>query len=530
MAPRLAACLAAALAASARGAGAAASAGAAAPAAAALAASSAARGADAAAFAVSSAPLTGKPLAPHFVSFSIEVRDAPDVFLVGGRGGAPRASFAALMNFLRAAAGNATGPRVRVGGNSADESALVAPAAPLPAGTTYRLDARDFDAYAAAAAWRGAVTLDATMRYAGAQGAALAAAHAAAAAARLGPLLERVEVSNEADLFYEHGIRTPAYEYADYVREFAAVAAAASAALPRAPMLQGGAWAEAGPSARRWSLGNLSNYLATFGRNFTSMSVHRYPLAACSAHDDPTISALLADAAAEGLAAGLAPRAAAAAAAGIPLLVGEGNSVACGGTAGVSDVWAAALWALDALASAASVGVEGWFFHGMPRGAYAAVAYADTSTDAPPQVNPLFYGLAGFATFARSGAVLVAVNATRTTNALIKAWAAVDAAGAARVLVIHKDAGAAAPAAISIAPPAPRAGAAALVRGLPGAGGAAAAWDAEGMSFGGLSWRATTDGRPTGAPVVEPVAAGADGAFAFDLPPASFAILELPAA
>ena len=46
------------------------------------------------------------------------------------------------------------------------------------------------------------------------------------------------------------------------------------------------------------------------------------------------------------------------------------NSVACGGKAGVSDTFASALWALDALFAVARSGADGVNLHMFPRARY----------------------------------------------------------------------------------------------------------------------------------------------------------------
>jgi len=79
--------------------------------------------ADSASFVVTATPLLDKPIPSRFIGLSIEVGSAPNVFLTGGLGGPPRPSLATLLNTLREAAGDEAGASVRVGGNSADESA-----------------------------------------------------------------------------------------------------------------------------------------------------------------------------------------------------------------------------------------------------------------------------------------------------------------------------------------------------------------------------------------------------------------------
>ena len=161
-------------------------------------AAAAAAAADSAHFAVTA---VRSPLPERFVGLSIEVGSAPAVFYAGGLSGAPRRSFATLMNTLRAASGSAQGPDIRIGGNSADESAWVPAPAPLPVNTTYRITDADLRAYATAVpAWNGTVTIDATLRY-GADPSYMVA-HVAAAAKALGfapgGLIQGVEIGNGA--------------------------------------------------------------------------------------------------------------------------------------------------------------------------------------------------------------------------------------------------------------------------------------------------------------------------------------------
>ena len=55
---------------------------------------------------------------------------------------------------------NGLGPNIRVGGNSADESAFVPSSTPLPSGDTYRITSADLDSYnVAIPTWNGTLTL-----------------------------------------------------------------------------------------------------------------------------------------------------------------------------------------------------------------------------------------------------------------------------------------------------------------------------------------------------------------------------------
>ncbi|KAM0808864.1 putative Glycoside hydrolase superfamily [Seiridium cardinale] len=57
------------------------------------------------------------------------------------------------------------------------------------------------------------------------------------------------------------------------------------------------------------------------------------------------------------------PQVAAADAAGAPLVMGETNSVSCSGKSGISDTFGAALWGVDYVLTAASIGFEKIYFH-----------------------------------------------------------------------------------------------------------------------------------------------------------------------
>lgn len=466
----------------------------------------------------------------RYVGFSIEVGSAPLVFLQGGFGGEPRTSFSSLMNRLRRAANNAEGPSVRIGGNSADESAWVPSPTVLPVNTTYRITEADLASYAAVIpTFNGSVIIGTTLLYP--YNTALPVAHYAAAVSAINwtgtaaGFLESFEIGNEPDLFAEKnmGGRPSSFGYDDYKKQYAVVDAAFSAQGGRVPTrhVQGATWC-----SPRWTLANFTDYVTTFNSTLDSISFHRYGTTSC--HGAKTsVQALLADKASEGLAASLADFSAEAARVGLPFYVGEGNSVSCGGAAGVSDVMAAALWALDTLFNVAVIGVKRWAFHGMPHGAYSTIVYPDDT--AATQVSPLYYGILAFAQMTANLSSVVRVNTLSSSNAAIKAWAVVDGTTKfVRTVVIHKDPSEGLlPANITIVlADGLRGGTATMTRLLPGRDGLLTKWDG-GLTLGGLSWSFSSDGEPTGDPVSEKVTPAADGSYAFLLPPYSAAFLEI---
>lgn len=296
-----------------------------------------------------------------------------------------------------------------------------------------------------------------------------------------------------------------------------------------------------------------------------ALSFHNYAESVCNG-DVATVDGLLADKSAAGHAADMAPLAATAMAKHVPFYIGEGNSVSCGGKTGVSDVFASALWVVDILFNMAAIGAqvrEGgvrgaaglpprcrcctaaschprrhcrllttplsqrWNFHGGPLGAYATIAFPPGSQDVA-QVRPMYYGLLAFTAATANASVIMRVNTQHNDNPFVKCWAVTDERGVSRVVVIHKDPSAtAADITVTIAPPSALRGAAALTRVMPGPKGVLATWD-EPITYGGVTWSSTSNGRPSGTPTTETVPAAAAGDYTFVLPRASIAILVLP--
>ena len=126
-----------------------------------------------------------------------------------------------------------------------------------------------------------------------------------------------------------------------------------------------------------------------------SFSYHRYPVSHCGG-ENTTIGALLADASVGGQLEKLAPFIEATTKRSIEFWIGEGNSASCGGMPGVSDTFAAPLWAVDFLATLSKGGVSGMNFHGGPGGSYPPIAFDNGVL----QTRPLWYGMLAFSELA----------------------------------------------------------------------------------------------------------------------------------
>lgn len=76
---------------------------------------------------------------------------------------------------------------------------------------------------------------------------------------------------------------------------------------------------------------------------------------------------------------------------GLPYVIGETNSIACQGLAGVSDVFGAAVWSVDYALYAASLNVSALYWHMGTGYRYSAWQATQNGTTAPGP-RPLYYG------------------------------------------------------------------------------------------------------------------------------------------
>jgi hypothetical protein len=227
--------------------------------------------------------------------------------------------------------------------------------------------------------------------------------------------------------------RPRSYSFSDYLAEFNAEARA----LPELPL--------AGPAlgSPGW-MRNVGQMIAA-DRTVTQITYHAYPTNCFAGPGNPaypSVADLLSRHASDGLAASVATYAAQARAAGRDFRVDELNSGACGGTSGLSDTFASALWVTDTLFAMASRGVSGVNIQDFNAGRYKPFAFSRVHGRWVGQVEPIYYGMALFVRAAPAGSQLLAV---RTSGAdTVRAWAAQtpvssNARGARTVTLINDD-------------------------------------------------------------------------------------------
>jgi hypothetical protein len=181
----------------------------------------------------------------------------------------------------------------------------------------------------------------------------------------------------------------------------------------------------------------VSTLLGSGAPNLAAVTVHRYPYSACASpfsRGHPTIARLLSENATEGLARSVLRVVRIAAQAGLRVRLTELNSVTCGGSPGVSDTFATALWAPDALFELMRIGVISADVHIRAD----AINMAFTLTGHGLVAHPLLYGLLAFVRTLGSDSRLLRIELHARRSLHVKAWAVLVHRNLLHVLVIDK--------------------------------------------------------------------------------------------
>jgi hypothetical protein len=416
-------------------------------------------------------------------------------------------------------------PVLRIGGDSTDASFAPAPSVKAPSYIAYELSPSWMATTAALAHELGAQMIMGVNL--GADQPALATAEASDYVQALGRnAILAFEIGNEPNLYGKIRLfRTPQgasfrtrprrYDYARFRSEFGVIAsvipplALAGPALAVGPTPDKGSWARSMPDlfAAQPRLGTLT--------------VHRYPLRNCfvapGSVQYPTVAHLLSNYATATLAAGLRSWIGLAHAHSRRIRIDELNSVACRGKHGVSDTFAASLWAADALFSLASAGVDGVNLHTLPNSAYELFRFSRSGGRWHGHVQPVYYGLQLFAQAAPRGSRLLKVMRSKSSPQL-SAWATRAPDGRVRMVLINKSPSAATT--VAVRPPAAT------------ASSASAEWlrapsvsSRRGVTLGGRGYGTETSTGRLAAPRTQALAATRGGAYVVSVPRGSAALV-----
>jgi 4-amino-4-deoxy-L-arabinose transferase-like glycosyltransferase len=377
----------------------------------------------------------GPAIAPSALGLSIEW-DSVEAY--AGPPGRHHTALARLLSGVERAAHSPLA--LRIGGDSGDQAWWNPSGRRRPATVLQDITPRTLGAVAwLARALHAPVTLGLNLALGDAAN-ALALARAARRRLPAGSL-EALEIGNEPDLYTRaRTFRVPKhvhrrlrkharYDAARWTRDTAHYVSVLRRGLGARPRLSvagfaGPAW---WPALERALRGPL--------RRAGVLSAHLYAVASCSV-PTPSMAWLLSGAASRGRARALAPLAAMARRHHRALRVTELNSAACGGRAGLSERFGAALWLADTLLALQQLGARQVDVHTWLHARYAPFAVRGEHAVAAP-------GLLGMLAVARA-----APRGSRFTTAAVsrsrelRAWATVDGRGAIRVALI-------APAAVS---------------------------------------------------------------------------------
>jgi hypothetical protein len=373
------------------------------------------------------------PIPAGFLGVSIEYSSVEQY-----AGSDPRALNPLLIRLLRnLSPGQA--PVLRIGGESADRSWWPVAGVAQPAGVNFTIDSRWLNVMRQLAGSLGARLILGLNLEAGVP--QLASAEADALVRGIGSsYIRTLELGNEPDLYGRFAwYRTPdgtkvtgrshSYDFNSFTHDFAT----AAAGLPSSFQLAGPSFGTFG-----WTK-YLSRFIAAQPR-LRLVTLHRYPLQHCFIHPRspryPTIANLLSRHASTGLADRFAPYVATARAHGLPLRIDELNSVACGAVPSVSQSFAAALWALDALFEFVRVGAAGVNIHTFPRAGYDLFHFTHAGSEWGGSVAPEYYGLLMFARATPPGAKLLRVASAQRPD--IKIWVTRAPDGVTRAVLINK--------------------------------------------------------------------------------------------
>ncbi|MDQ2894585.1 MAG: glycosyl hydrolase family 79 C-terminal domain-containing protein [Actinomycetota bacterium] len=168
-----------------------------------------------------------------------------------------------------------------------------------------------------------------------------------------------------------------------------------------------------------------------------AVTVHRYPLSACSHPGQktfPTIARVLSENSTAGMARGIRGAVRSARRAGLPVRLTEINSVTCGGRRGVSNTFATSLWAPDALFELLKVGAISAAVHVRAN----AINMAFSLTRRGLIAHPLLYGLIIFSRTLGPHPQLVPLHLWADPSLRLKVWAVRSSPTTVHILLINK--------------------------------------------------------------------------------------------
>lgn len=317
----------------------------------------------------------GRPVPARFLGLSFE---AAALRQLGGY-----SRYGNLVALLRS-----LGPGIiRFGGITSDEDVGWTDAStPPPPWASSTIDPADLRAVALLArrsGWRVLLTVGLAHYEPRAAAREVAAAHAA-----LGSYLAAVEIGNEPEAYANHGYRPAPWLPQEYEEQVSDYREAIEALTPGVPI--------AGPDSTGSGSFLEWGYAEALAQQPVLLTGHHYPLG-CAQTPPPSIESLLSPATRGRELRSLETYLDVSRTDRIPLRIDEAGSVSCGGVPGISDTFAAALWATGYITQVMSEGAAGINLEGNPTncGGYTPMCAASAADAAVGRLRaqPAYYAM-----------------------------------------------------------------------------------------------------------------------------------------
>jgi peroxiredoxin family protein len=255
------------------------------------------------------------------------------------------------------------------------------------------------------------------------------------------------EIGNEPDAYVSNSRRTSSYNVTEYTNEFNlikdAVIANGNVAGPTYAKTNN-------TSASSWSP-QIGTFIDNVGSSLKLVTMHDYPLGldAVGNNFNTYLSKYLSNNYTNdevvNLTSGLAPSINTSIVKNVPFRLAEANSIAGGGSLGISDAFGSALWAMDFMFELAKAGATGIdiMTSGGSATYYSPMTYSSSfvASGEKVRVNPIYYGMLFFANATQNSAKIMDITSQSSisegTNNF-KIWATKDANNTLRVLVINR--------------------------------------------------------------------------------------------
>jgi hypothetical protein len=250
-----------------------------------------------------------------------------------------------------------------------------------------------------------------------------AASEASYIASVAGSRLLAFNIGNEPDIYAKHGFRPANWGYPDYRSEWNTYYTAIRQLVPAAKFIGSDACCESS---------FFYNFTSDESQKIIAAAHHYYTNEDFYGTDQAeSIPFLLSDRVSEIQAEYIGKWVETARQAGVPLEITESNTFSGGGKLGVSNTYASALWVIDYLSEAASLGVKRVELQNSSRASYNVI---DDNGDP----TPLYYGLLFFHMLVQSpGSTIESVGMQTTLD--MTTYKVVDADGTVHVVLINKD-------------------------------------------------------------------------------------------